>query len=143
MTLAVVVAMGMHFQTPILVTAMNHMAMEASVAVGTGIWMSRLLQIPSEVVGIGMPRFLQIPSVVAAVLVAAEGIEVGIGMQMLQGMLPQVKLTDHHAAASISWTLLSSYHLYLVASNEYKYTIFVLLIHYHHILHCIMLVNHV
>jgi len=55
--------------------------MEASVAVGMGIWMPRPLQIPSEVVTVwmGMPPFPQIPSVVAAVLVAAEGIEVGMG----------------------------------------------------------------
>ena len=79
--LAVVVAPGMHFQTPIVVAATNRAAMEASVAVGMGIWMPRPLQIPSEVVAVWMvmPPFLQIPSIVAAVLVAAEGIEVGMG----------------------------------------------------------------
>ena len=75
-TLAVVVAPGMHFQTPIVVVATNRAAMEASVAVGMGIWMPRPLQIPSEVVAVWMvmPPFPQIPSVVAA-----EGIEVGMG----------------------------------------------------------------
>jgi len=43
--------------------------------------MPRPLQIPSEVVavGMGMPQFPQIPSLVAAVVVAAEGIEFGMG----------------------------------------------------------------
>ena len=102
----------------------------------------------------GIDQHLQIPTQVAAVLVAAEGIEVGMGMgiQCLQiptsvaAMLEKmaavmVPLTDPRAAASIPWILLSSHHQYLVASIQLKHAIFVPLIHCHHILHCIMLVN--
>ena len=90
--------------------------------------------------GMGIDQHLQIPTQVAAVLVAAEGIEVGMGIQCLQiptstvAMLERmvagmVLLTDPHAAASIPWTLLSS-HQYLVASIQLKHTIFVPLIHH-------------
>ena len=119
---------------------------------------------PVVMMGMGIDQHLQIPTRVAAVLVAAEGIEVGMGIQCLQsptstaamlermaaGMVPpmlekmaavMVPLTDPRAAASIPWILLSSHHQYLVASIQLKHTIFVPLIHCHHILHCIMLVN--
>lgn len=166
MTLVVVVATETCLQTPILVAATSRLAMEAFVAVAMEICLQGLLQTPSEVaaglvaamtlsavagIWMGMHRFLQIPSAVASVPVEAERIHVvmGIGLRtpisvvaMMKRILPHVPLTDRHAAASIPWTLLSSYHQYLLASNEYTHTIFVPLIHCYDVLHCIMLVNH-
>ena len=104
------------------------------------------LQIPTSTAAMLERMEAGMVSEVVAVLVAAEGIQclqipTSVAAMLEKMAAVMVPLTDPHAAASIPWILLSSHHQYLVASIQLKHTIFVPLIHCHHILHCIMLVN--